>query len=143
MAGNQTTFSDRIERIEAERHGRSKGRRRVQPLDDHLIVHADGIVQRVPSRARRLRFGFPIKGVLLASLAAVLVKGYLIWTLGDDVYGLAVAELLAGNQFERAAGLVLAPDAVSNAVVDVYQTLYRFIVSIATAVETGTLPTFA
>jgi hypothetical protein len=68
------------------------------------------------------------------------VKGYLIWTLGDDVYGAAVAQLLSGNQFERAAGLILAPDAVSLWIVDAYQQIYRFIVSVATALETGRSP---
>jgi hypothetical protein len=71
------------------------------------------------------------------------VKGYLIWTLGDDVYGAAVAQLLGGSQFERAAGLILAPDAVSLWIVDAYQQIYRFIVSVATALETGTFPDFA
>jgi hypothetical protein len=33
-------------------------------------------------RPRRLRFGFPLKGVIFASVVAILVKGYLIWTLG-------------------------------------------------------------
>ncbi|KPQ15528.1 MAG: hypothetical protein HLUCCO18_11960 [Rhodobacteraceae bacterium HLUCCO18] len=94
-------------------------------------------------RPRRLRFGFPVKGVIFASVAAVLVKAYLIWTLGDDVYGAAVSQLLSGNQFERAAGLVLAPDMVSLWLVDAYQYIYRFIVSVATALETGTFPDFA
>jgi hypothetical protein len=78
--------------------------------------------------------------VIFASVVAILVKGYLIWTLGDDVYGAAVSQLLSGNQFERAAGLVLAPDAVSLWIVDAYQQIYRFIVSVATALETGTFP---
>ena len=47
----------------------------------------------------------------------------------------AVSQLLSGNQFERAAGLVLAPDMVSLWLVDVYQHIYRFIVSVATALE--------
>jgi hypothetical protein len=85
----------------------------------------------------------PLKGVIFASVLAVLVKGYLIWTLGDDVYGAAVSQLLSGSQFERAAGLILAPDAVSLWIVDAYQQIYRFIVSVATALETGTFPGFA
>jgi len=55
----------------------------------------------------------------------------------------AVSQLLSGNQFERAAGLVLAPDMVSLWLVDAYQYIYRFIVSVATALETGTFPDFA
>jgi hypothetical protein len=109
-----------------------------------IVVHPDGFVQTMTApRPRRLRFGFPIKGVIFASVLAVLVKAYLIWTLGDDVYGAAVAQLLSGSQFERAAGLILAPDAVSLWIVDAYQQIYRFIVSVATALETGTFPGFA
>jgi hypothetical protein len=102
-----------------------------------VVVHPDGFVQTITAKPRRLRFGFPIKGVIFASVLAVLVKGYLIWTLGDDVYGAAVAQLLGGNQFERAAGLILAPDAISLWIVDAYQQIYRFIVSVATALEIG------
>ncbi|MFW5655526.1 MAG: hypothetical protein ACOCTP_01260 [Roseicyclus sp.] len=107
------------------------------------MIHPDGVVQPISAPPRRLRFWFPFKGVAIACLVAVFVKGYLIWMLGDDVYGLAVAELLAGNQFQRAAGLVLLPDAVSNAAVDLYQYVYRVIVSVATALETADFPTLA
>jgi hypothetical protein len=143
MAGNQTTFPDRLARIERARRGEPRGRRRPKGNERHLVIHADGVAQPTSKRPRRLRFGFPIKGVLLSALAAVCVKGYLIWTLGDDVYGLAVAELLAGNQLERAAGLILLPDALSNAVVDLYQYVYRVLMSVATALETGAFPVVA
>jgi hypothetical protein len=143
MAGNETTFSDRLERIECRRRADSFGRRRSRDNNRSIVIHPDGVVQPVKAPRRHLRFGFPVKGVLLSCLAAILVKGYLMWMLGDEVYGLAVAELLAGNPFQRAAGLVLAPDAVSNAVVDLYQYIYRFLVSVATALETGAFPTFA
>ena len=142
MAQNQTTFSDRVGRIEGVRPVKSA--RRAQRGEDHgVVVHPDGFTQTITARPKRLRFGFPIKGVIFASILAILVKGYLIWTLGDDVYGAAVAQLLSGNQFERAAGLILAPDTVSLWVVDAYQQIYRFIVSVATALETGTFPNFA
>jgi hypothetical protein len=142
MAQNQTTFSDRVQRIEGGRSVRASLRR--NNGHDHLpVVHPDGFSQSFTPRPRRLRFGFPIKGVLFASVFAVLVKGYLIWTLGDEVYGAAVAQLLSGNQFERAAGLVLAPDMVSLWIVDAYQHVYRFIVSVATALQTGTFPEVA
>jgi hypothetical protein len=144
MAQNQTTFSDRVQRIEGIRAAGgvfSRGRNRGK--DRGVVVHPDGFVQTMAPRSRRLRFGFPLKGVIFASVLAVLVKAYLIWTLGDDVYGAAVSQLLAGSQFERAAGPILAPDAVSLWIVDAYQQIYRFIVSVATALETGTFPDFA
>jgi hypothetical protein len=142
MAQNQTTFSDRVQRIGGDRSARPTLQR--DRKEDHVaVVHPDGFSQSFSPRPRRLRFGFPFKGVLFASVFAILVKGYLIWTLGDEVYGAAVSQLLGGNQFERAAGLVLAPDVVSLWIVDAYQQVYRFIVSVATAVQTGTFPEFA
>jgi hypothetical protein len=142
MAQNQTTFSDRVQRIEGDGTSRL-GRRSIRGEDHGVVVHPDGFVQTITAPPKRLRFGFPIKGVIFASILAILVKGYLIWTLGDDVYGAAVAQLLSGNQLERAAGLILAPDTVSLWVVDAYQQIYRFIVSVATALETGTFPSLA
>jgi hypothetical protein len=143
MARNQTTFSDRVQRIEGTRANGGFSRRRGGGETAGVVVHPDGFVQSMAPRPRRLRFGFPLKGVIFASVVAVLVKAYLIWTLGDDVYGAAVAQLLSGTQFERAAGLILAPDTVSLWLVDAYQYIYRFIVSVATALETGTFPDLA
>src|SRR6056297_11991 len=143
MARNQTTFSDRVQRIEGSRTNGLFSRRRDGREAAGVVVHPDGFVQSMAPRSRRLRFGFPVKGVIFASVVAVLVKAYLIWTLGDDVYGAAVAPLLSGTQFERAAGLILAPDTVSLWLVDAYQQIYRFIVSVATALETGTFPDLA
>ena len=140
MERNQTTFSDRIERIEGSHRERAHFGRRGRKMSESIVIHPDGFVQRITVPSRRLRFSFPIKGVILACVVAVCVKAYLIWTIGDDLYGAAVAELLSGNQFERAAGLILAPDAVSMWLVDGYQQLYRFIVSVATALEEGTFP---
>ena len=136
MARNQTTFSDRIERIEESRRGGFFSRReKASQQRKSIVVHPDGFVQPIVVPSKRLRFGFPIKGVIFACLVAILVKAYLIWTLGDQVYADAVAQLLAGNQLERAAGLILAPDALTLRVVDGYQHVYRFLVSVATALE--------
>lgn len=141
MAQDQTTFSDRVQRIEGERA--SGNQRSVRGIDRGVVVHPDGFTQTITAKPKRLRFGFPLKGVIFASVLAVLVKAYLIWTLGDDVYGAAVAQLLNGNEFERAAGLILAPDAVSLWIVDAYQQIYRFVVSVATALETAVFPNLA
>lgn len=143
MAQKETTFSDRLQRIDENRRGYVFARRREREETQSIVVHPDGFVQSITVPSRRLRFTFPIKGVLFACVLAILVKAYLIWTLGDDVYGAAVAQLLAGNDLERAAGLILAPDAVSNWMVDAYQQIYRYILSVATALEIGTFPQLA
>lgn len=143
MAQKQTTFSDRLQRIDENRRGYVFARRQESKDSESIVVHPDGFVQSITVPSRRLRFAFPIKGVLFACVLAILVKAYLMWTLGDDVYASAVSQLLAGNSVERAAGLVLAPDMVSNWMVDVYQQIYRFVVSVATALEEGTFPQLA
>jgi hypothetical protein len=144
MAQNQTTFSDRLQRIEETRSGGGMFRRRRKRREERgVVVHPDGFAQPILAPRRRLRFGFPLKGLILACIFTVLVKAYLMWSLGDEIYGAAVVQLLNGNPFERAAGLVLAPDQLSNWVMDVYQYVYRFFLSVATALEEGTLPDFA
>jgi hypothetical protein len=143
MAQNQTTFSDRIQRIEQTRSSGFFGRKRARRVNTGVVVHPDGFERPILAPRRHLRFGFPLKGVILAAVAMVLVKAYLMWFLGNDVYGTAVAQLLAGNQFERAAGLILAPDQISLWLVDGYQAIYRFVVSLATALEETVLPYIA
>jgi hypothetical protein len=131
MAQDQTSFSDRLRRIDESRgagSARRSRKRRAEPVA--AIVHPDGFSERIAGPKRRLRFGFPLKGVAIACALTVVVKAYLIWTLGGDVYGAAVAQLLGGSQFERAAGLILAPDLVSLWLVDAYQYLYRVVMSV-------------
>lgn len=137
MAQDQTTFSDRLRRIEDSRHSGRFAWRRKRREHSHGVVHPDGFLQPITVPRKRLRFGFPLKGAVLAVVITVLIKAYLMWTLGDEIYDAAVAQMLSGNQLERAAGLILAPDQVSNWVVDVYQQIYRFFQSVSTAVVEG------
>lgn len=142
MAQDSSTFAERVRRIEASKRGASGRARDADPRHVSIVVHADG-VERAAITRRGLRFGFPLKGVIVATLLTVFVKGYVMWTLGDDVYGAAVAELLAGNRLQQAAGLVLKPDFASLVVVDVFQYAYRVILSIGTAFDAARLPNFA
>ncbi|MEJ6392472.1 hypothetical protein V8J82_04340 [Gymnodinialimonas sp. 2305UL16-5] len=92
-----------------------------------FVVHPDGVVTAIGRPSSRLRFGFPLKGFLLALFIAVGVKAYLIWALGADVYLLQVEPLFAGSNLEQVAGQVLRPDALTLWVADRYQDVYTFL----------------
>ncbi len=119
MTSNSNNFTDRVNRIQAQRNGRQSGM--------GFVVHSDGVVTALGQPSSRLRFGFPLKGLLLAFILAVLVKGYVMWALGIDVYTLEVASLLEGSNFERVAGHLMMPDAMTVWVVDRYDAIYAFI----------------
>jgi hypothetical protein len=142
MAQNSSTFADRVRRIEASKRRAPDRARGADPHHVSVVVHADG-VERATVARRGLRFGFPLRGVIFATLLTIFVKGYMMWTLGDEVYGAAVAELLAGNRLQQAAGLVLKPDLASLFVVDLFQYAYRVILSVGTAFDAVRLPSFA
>lgn len=119
MAHNTDQFYTRLDRIQSARRNRN----------GHMgfIVHADGIVTPIGRSSSRLRFGFPAKGFFLALMAAVVVKSYLIWFLGIDVYSLQVTSLLSGTSFEQAAGMILMPDALSLWISQGYDVAFAFI----------------
>lgn len=119
MVQDTEQFHDRLNRIQRGRRNRRGGM--------GFVVHADGVVTALGRPQSRLRFGFPLRGLLLALTAAVAVKAYLMWFLGIDVYTLQVTALLSGSNFEQAAGMVLMPDALSLWVVDRYEDIFAFI----------------
>ncbi|MBY4895003.1 hypothetical protein KUL25_19770 [Rhodobacteraceae bacterium N5(2021)] len=92
-----------------------------------FVVHPDGIVAPIGKPSSRLRFGFPLKGVLAGFAIAVAVKAYLIWFLGADIYALEVQALLNGAPFEQIAAMVLMPDALSAWLVERYDAINIFI----------------
>lgn len=113
MSDGNDTFADRLERIKAAQNYR---------VARPVMVRPDGLV--VPrEKAPRLRFTFPLRGLILAFCAAVAVKAYLIWFLGGDAYSVVVTGLLNGSNLERVAGQILAPDGVSLWLVGKYDAL--------------------
>ena len=122
--GREESFIDRLRRIEAERAA-GLLRRRARPAEaprPQMIIHGDGVVvvRRKPAH-QRLRFGFPLKGLLIATALVMLVKAFLIWALGDATYTRIVDTLLDGPRLAQAAGHVLAPDRATLILVDAYQ----------------------
>ena len=112
-------FQERLDRIQTRREGRKNGM--------GFVVHPDGVVTAIGRPKSRLRFGFPLKGLLLALVIAVAVKAYLMWVLGADVYGLEVQNLLQGSGPERLAGKILQSDALTMWVVERYNDIYAFV----------------
>lgn len=108
MNQDYANFQARVQRIDHSRRNR---------VDGEFILQSNGLL--VPKQ-RRLRFGFPVKGLVTAFSIAVAVKAYLIWVLGYDLYQAEVLELLNGTSFEQAAARILLPDQVTLWVVDQY-----------------------
>lgn len=119
MVNETDQFHNRLNRIQRGRRRQRKGM--------GFVVHPDGVVTAIGRPSTRLRFGFPLKGLLLALVIAVAVKAYLMWFLGTDIYTLEVETLLNGSSFEQAAGLVLMPDALTSWMAARYEDIAIFI----------------
>ena len=119
MLNETQHFNDRLNRIQNVRQRNRGGM--------GFVVHPDGIVTPIGKPSSRLRFGFPLKGLILGLVVAVAVKAYLMWVLGTDVYTLEVQSLLSGTAFEQIAALILMPDALSAWAVERYDDIYAFI----------------
>ena len=105
MVNETEQFQSRLHRIQRSRRRKRGGM--------GFVVHPDGVVTAIGQPSSRLRFAFPLKGLMLSLFIVAAVKSYLIWFLGVDVYTLEVQNLLSGSSFEQIAGIVLLPDAMS------------------------------
>jgi hypothetical protein len=92
-----------------------------------FVIHPDGIVTPIRQSPSRLRFGFPLRGLILGLIAALAVKSYLMWALGIEIYTLEMRSLLSGTAFEQIAAMVLMPDALSLWLVERYEDVYIFV----------------
>jgi hypothetical protein len=108
MNQDYPNFRSRVQRIDRARRNRVVG---------EFVLQSNGLL--VPKQ-RRLRFGFPLKGLILAFVIAIAVKAYLIWFLGLELYEAEVLELLSGTSFEQAAARILMPDQLTMWVVGGY-----------------------
>lgn len=117
MNQDYPNFRSRVQRIDRARRNRVEG---------EFVLQSNGLL--VP-RQRRLRFGFPLKGLIMSFVIAVAVKAYLIWFLGLELYSAEVLELLNGTSFQQAAARILMPDQLTMWVVGQYDWLAAQIVS--------------
>lgn len=120
MVNETENFNDRVNRIQRVHHRRNRD-------GMGFIVHPDGIITPIAQRSSRLRFGFPLKGLLLGLIIVVAVKAYVMWVVGVDIYALEVQSLLAGAPFEQFAALILMPDAITGWTVGLYDAIFAFI----------------
>ena len=104
-------FLARVQRIERSWRNRAPG---------EFVLQSNGLI--VPKQ-KRLRFGFPLRGLIMAFVIAVAVKAYLMWFLGTEVYSAEIVELLNGTPFQQAAAHILMPDQVTLWVVGIYDWL--------------------
>lgn len=119
MVNETEHFNDRLNRIQRVRRRNRSGM--------GFVVHPDGVVSPIGRPSSRLRFSFPLKGLLLGLVIAVAVKAYLMWILGTDIYALEVQSLVTGTAFEQIAAMILMPDALSAWVVERYDVFYAFV----------------
>lgn len=124
MEKREETFIERLRRIEAEEANpirrRSKAQTRARPV---LVIHGDGVVTTAKPTPRRLRFGFPLRGVITASIVVVLVKGFVIWALGSGEYTAQIEAMRDGPRPAQIAAHILAPDDLSLWIVSGYDIL--------------------
>lgn len=117
MNQDYPNFRSRVQRIDRARHNRVEG---------EFVLQSNGLL--VPKQ-KRLRFGFPLRGLIMALVIAVAVKAYLVWFLGVEVYSAEVVAMLNGTSFQQAAGRVLMPDDLTMWAVGGYDWLAAQIVA--------------
>jgi hypothetical protein len=125
MNQDYPNFRSRVQRIDKARRNRVVG---------EFVLQSNGLL--VPKQ-RRLRFGFPLRGLILALVIAIAVKAYLIWFLGLELYEAEVLALLSGTSFEQAAARVLMPDQLTMWVVGGYDWIAAQIAAATAAPATG------
>lgn len=111
MNQDYPNFLARLQRIDRSSRNRVSG---------EFLLQSNGLL--VPKQ-KRLRFGFPLRGLIMAFVICVAVKAYLIWFLGTEVYSAEIIGLLNGTRFQQAAAHILMPDRATLWVVGLYDWL--------------------
>ncbi|WJY21880.1 hypothetical protein QTA57_01390 [Fontisubflavum oceani] len=109
-------FNHRVNRIERNYANR---------IPETFTINEDGLV--VPRTRRRLRFRFPFRALISGLVCAFLVKGFLIYHLGQEDYTSRIDRMLTGSTVDQAAARVLLPDQASLWVSEQYAVLVTFI----------------
>lgn len=111
MNQDYPNFVARVQRIDRSWRNRVHG---------EFVLQSNGLL--VPKQ-KRLRFGFPLRGLIMSFVIAVAVKAYLMWFLGTEVYSAEVLGLLNGTTYQQAAAHILMPDQLTLRVVGLYDWL--------------------
>ncbi|RMA43908.1 hypothetical protein [Rhodophyticola porphyridii] len=109
-------FNNRVSRIEQAYATR---------IPNAYAITSDGLV--VPRSRRRLRFRFPLRALIYGFACAVLLKGFLIYHLGQESYSARIDTLLAGSTYDQFAARVLMPDPASLWLAEKYALAVNFI----------------
>jgi hypothetical protein len=117
MNQDYPNFRSRVDRINYARRNRVQG---------EFVLQSNGLL--VPKQ-HRLRFGFPLRGLIMAFVIAVMVKAYLIWFLGLELYQMELLKLLSGTSFEQAAARILMPDQLTMWVVGQYDWIWGHVMA--------------
>lgn len=100
-------FDQRIKQIERKRHRLTKGSVKRMTTDGLII-----------ERPRRYRPRFPLRAILILTIAGFLIKGYFLAIVGADQYASRVADIAQGGVFDRAGAWLLQADMITRFVGD-------------------------
>lgn len=100
---NYARFNQRLHEIESRHGRRASGFVR--------LIERDGIL--TPAERKRARRGLPVRGIVLALLAFLGFKGFLMAHLGALTYVDRVAKLEAGTIVEQMGAWAMRADPVT------------------------------
>lgn len=102
------TFENRVRRL---------GRRHSRMYDNGIVRKMDktGLISAYP---RRRLPRFPLRGIAILFLAALLYKAFLLASLGTTVYQNRVDLLASGSFIEQGGAWVMQADPATRAVAD-------------------------
>lgn len=111
---NYARFNQRLHEIETRHKRRTSGFVR--------LIERDGIL--TPVERKRVRQGLPVRGIVLAALAFLGFKGFLMAHLGALTYVDRVAQLETGNIVEQMGAWAMRADPVTLWIAEQISTLF-------------------
>ncbi len=101
MDSNYQRFQERLGRMNAS----------ADVVPGSSYVQADGLVVQKPRR--KFRIGIPWRSLMLIAICGVMLKGFLIWHMGDAAYAERLRVLQEGDTGAQIASRLLSMDPVS------------------------------
>lgn len=105
MSSAQLRFEKRLQNIVRHHQKLSHGAKR-QVMEDGLIV----------ARPRIYNPKFPLRGIVMMFLAALVFKGLILASLGEDLYLAKLVSLQEGTLIEQAGAWIMQADGATRAI---------------------------
>lgn len=101
---NYVRFNNRLRQIDRTHHKLSRGYVR--------LVERDGML--VPVAQKRIRLGFPWRGLMLTIAVFLVFKAGMLAHLGAAAYDFRVGKLADGNMAEQFGGWIMQADPITR-----------------------------